>query len=42
MLGATLYFLTKSDLPIQISKYTEADLGSMQHLRCDTCDCGNS
>ena len=42
MLEETLYFLTKSDLSIQISKYTEADLRPMQHLGCNTCDCGNS
>ena len=32
MLKATLYFVRKSTLPLQISENPEADLGSMPHL----------
>ena len=40
MLKANLYFVTKSGLLLQISKNPEADLGSMLHLRCNSCACG--
>ena len=42
MLKTSLYFVTKSTLPLQISKNSEADLGSMQHLGCNSWACGNS
>ena len=42
MLKATLYFATKCTLPLQISENSGADLGSMRHLGCNSCACGNS
>ena len=42
MLKATLYFAKESKLPLQISENSEADLGFMQHLACNSCACGNS
>ena len=42
MLKATLYFAKESKLPLQISENSEADLGFMQHLGCNSCACGNS
>ena len=42
MLKATLYFVTKSTLSLQISENSEADLGSLPHLECNSCVCGNS
>ena len=35
MLKASLYFVTKSTLPFQISENSEADLGSVPHLGCN-------
>ena len=42
MLKATLYFVTKSTLPSEISENSEADQGSMPHLGCNSCACGNN
>ena len=42
MLKETLYFVTKSTWLLQISENTEVDLGSMQHLGCNSCACNNS
>ena len=37
MLKATLYVETKSTLPLQTSENSEADLGFMPHLGCNSC-----
>ena len=42
MLKATLYFLTKSTFPLQISENSEADLGSMPNRGCNSWACSNS
>ena len=42
MLKATLYFVAKNTLPLQISENSEVDLGSMLHLGCNLYACGNS
>ena len=39
MLKATLYFVTKITLPLQISENSEADLESMPRLGCNSCAC---
>ena len=42
MLKGTFYFVKESKLPLQISENSEADLGSMPHLECNSCTCSNS
>ena len=42
MLKATLSFVAKSTLPLQISENSDEDLESMPYLGCNFCACGNS
>ena len=42
MLKATLYFVTRSALPLKISQNSEADLGVMPYIGCDSCAYGDN